>query len=252
MKYMGSKRFMVNEIVDIVNNAKDLFGCDKYYDLFMGGCNVIEHIDMPYRLGNDINKYLIAFIKYIRENGTDKLPEYFTRETWYDVKYNPEKYDDAVVFYVMNFRSFNGNWGQGYGGYYHDKYGNARNQIASAKRSLIKEQSLLNGFELSNKDYRDVEIAPHSIVYLDPPYNGTNGYKGAGCKFNHWEFYSYAKELAKDNFVILSEYFMPKPFICIKSIEKRACMRGDKSGSTECLFLVDGGWGVDEYLDKCY
>lgn len=250
MVYMGSKRFMAGNIIEIIDTAKELFGIDTFYDLFMGGCNIIENVDIKNRIGNDLNKYLIAFIEYLRQFGTDKLPKYISRETWYKVKNNIDQYDDAVVFYVMNFGSFNNIWGQGYGGYYFDCNGRAVNKIDRAKKALTKELPKLNDFVILNKDYRDVEIKPGSIVYLDPPYKNTKRYYAINDKFNSIEFYRYAKELAKDNFVIISEYYMPDDFIQISKIYKQGRIRMNNNGSFEGIYLVKDGWGVDKYLEK--
>lgn len=249
MRYMGSKRFMVYDIKNIIETVRDLKNVDHFYDLFMGGCSVIENINIKYRIGNDLNKYLIAFINHIRDNGVNELPEFISREQWYKVKNNMKDFPDWYVFYAMNFGSFNGNWGQGYGGTVIDKSGNEGNKILSSKNSLIKEIDKLKGFEVVQGDYRDIQVKPGSIVYLDPPYKGTNGYKGAGDKFNHNEFYDYALELSKSNFVLISEYRMPKQFKIIKTVNKEYSFKGGNSDSIECLFVVRNGWGVEEYLD---
>lgn len=249
MKYMGSKRFMVSEITDIIHTVRNLTGIKNYYELFMGGANVIENINIENRLGNDLNKYLISFIEYIRTNGVECLPESISKEIYFDVNENTDKYDNWFVFWVMNFGSFNSQWGKGYGAEIIDKYGKKYNKMIEAKNSLRTEVNKLNGFDLTNLDYKQVEIQPNSIIYLDPPYKGTVQYKGAGTEFNHKEFYDYAIELSKNNFVLISEYMMPRQFKAIKWVNKSNSMIGKNIGEIEGLFVVKDGFGVKQYLD---
>lgn len=88
------------------------------------------------------------------------------------------------------------------------------------------------------------------MVYLDPPYKNTKRYYAINDKFNSIEFYRYAKELDKDNFVIISEYYMPDDFIQISKIYKQGRIRMNNNGSFEGIYLVKDGWGVDKYLEK--
>lgn len=215
MYYMGSKAFMKDDVLQIIYDARDILNINRYYELFMGGCNIIKEVEIKNKHGNDNNKYLVSFLEYIRDKGLEDLPNVISRDTWYNVKYNTEDFPDWYVFYVLNFGSFNCSWGHGYGGEIEDKDGNIFNKIMSAKKNLIKDENKLNTFSISNLDYREVKIESPSIIYLDPPYKNTHGYLG-GNKFDHKAFYDYAIELSKENFVLVSEYFMKKPFKAVK------------------------------------
>ena len=57
MKYMGSKRRIAKEILPII--LKNRKQGQYYVEPFVGGCNIIDKVDGN-RIGNDINKYLIA------------------------------------------------------------------------------------------------------------------------------------------------------------------------------------------------
>ena len=69
------------------------------------------------------------------------------------------------------------------------------------------------------KDYRDVSIKENSIIYCDPPYEGTKGYK---TKFNHKGFWQYVRE--SPCMVVVSEYNAPDDFSCIAKKETRTTM----------------------------
>lgn len=51
-----------------------------------------------------------------------------------------------------------------------------------------------------------------NVVYCDPPYKGTTGYKD-GINYN--QFYEWVRKLSRNNIVFISEYNMPSDFRCI-------------------------------------
>ena len=63
----------------------------------------------------------------------------------------------------------------------------------------------LQRLEVSQKDYRQLEIRPGDIVYCDPPYIGTRGY---GVSFDHAAFYEWCESIPAPCFI--SEYNMPE------------------------------------------
>ena len=92
-------------------------------------------------------------------------------------------------------------------------------QLESLERleSLGRLQSLerlgsLERLEITQSDYRDVEILPGSVIYADPPYIGTHGYGKA--TFDHEAFYDWCER--QDAPLFISEYWMPEDrFTCI-------------------------------------
>lgn len=65
-------------------------------------------------------------------------------------------------------------------------------------------------------DYRDVEIPPDSVIYLDPPYIYTAPYKGSDKSriFDHKALYDWCEK--QTALVLISEFWMPEDrFVCI-------------------------------------
>ena len=93
--------------------------------------------------------------------------------------------------------------------------------------SLERLQSLerlerLQRLTLSIGSYKDVKIAPDSVIYCDIPYRGTAEYIGG---FNHDEFYSWCEQ--QTELVIISEYDMPRDrFVCIAKKPQNQCNAG--------------------------
>ena len=63
----------------------------------------------------------------------------------------------------------------------------------------------LQRLEASFMSYDEVKIKPDSVIYCDPPYRGTDGYKN---EFNHERFYDWCTR--QKELVLISEYAMPK------------------------------------------
>jgi DNA adenine methylase len=61
--------------------------------------------------------------------------------------------------------------------------------------------------------YLDLQIPKNSIIYCDPPYEGTTAYKD---EFNHTEFWDWCRQKAKEGHIIfVSEYNAPNDFECV-------------------------------------
>ena len=99
----------------------------------------------------------------------------------------------------------------------------------------------INKVKATNKSYHDFSEVSNAIVYLDPPYEGTdqNSYIN---QFDSQEFYDWAFEMAKTNIVIISSYSISdERFEVVYSFDKALRpFRGGISneGKTEKLFMV--------------
>lgn len=244
MKYLGNKKYIRNNILEIIDVAKTILGTDNYYEPFVGGCNIIPHVDIKHRYGSDYNTGLVEFIKHIREHGVENLPEFVSEEEHELVRNHKKKVPIWLYFYIINFGTFLGS-GRGYGVI--DTF-TGNNKLIAAKKSLSRELELLNNFDIKFSSYDELDIKTNSIIYCDPPYKNVAGYKGTGYIFDNAKFEKWAIEKSRDNFVIVSEYFMRKPFINIEWIEMNKGILGGNL-ATEGIFLVKGGLGVKEYRE---
>lgn len=116
---------------------------------------------------------------------------------------------------------------------------NCDNKVLLNLEALNRLQSLerlesLQHLDLTNKDYADVQIKENSVIYCDPPYSNTKGYK---IKFDSESFYNWCRK--QKELVIISEYTMPDDFICIAEKEKRSLMCKDDNTTKkiEKLFI---------------
>lgn len=238
MKYMGSKNRLAKDLAPIIQKYIDN-GCRGYLEPFCGGANMIDKIDCNVKVACDNNKYLIALLKYIIDNSAD-LPKEITCEQYKDVMNNKDKYEDWYVGFVGFCCSFGAKF---FGGYARGKANNGepRNYAMESYKNLNKQAPNLKNIVFKCCDFRKIKGVKGFVIYCDPPYRNTTEY--ATGDFPYDEFYSWCKEMAKDNVVLISEYSMPDDFECIWSKETKVSIdsnrksNDDNNNRTEKLFI---------------
>ena len=205
MTYIGSKRLIAQFILSYIQKALEIFPNGKYIEPFAGGANIIDKIKHHTRIGFDSNKYLIALYNQAKINPQSiKEAVIKSRDDYNYVRANKDEFQDWYVGLVGLLTTFSSNW---MGGYMLDK---DPNRLLKGINSLFKQD--LSDIQFYHRDYRDIYVGKGNVFYLDPPYRIRDHYK---AKFNHEEFYDWAKYVSKDNYLLISEYYMPPEFTCI-------------------------------------
>ena len=228
MKYMGSKNRYAKQLLPII--LKDRVEGQWYVEPFVGGANMIDKVE-GLRLGSDINPYLIEALKHIRDS-IDCLPQNnleFTEESYKLLRSSDNyKYKGYAGFAF----SYSGKW---LGGWRRDKEGK-RDYVAESYRNAVKQSPQLRGVELLCSSYDKLEIPANSIIYCDPPYKGTTGYK---VNFDHDIFWEWCRQKSKHHKVFISEYAAPKDFVSIWEKEVNSSLTKDTGSkqNIEKLFV---------------
>lgn len=230
MVYMGSKNRIAKELIPII--TKDLKPNQWYVEPFVGGANMIDKIEHPYKLGADNNKYLIALLKAV-QNGQE-LSEYINKDEYIAVKTNKDNYPDWYVGFVGFVSSFRAKFFGGYSGYCTTKTGIQRNYIKERINNILKQN--LDGIKLVCSSYDALDIPANSIIYCDPPYNGTTKYKDS---FDSDAFWQWCRDKAKEGHTVyVSEYNAPEDFKCIWEKQINSNLGGTSKTATEKLFTI--------------
>ena len=227
---MGSKNRIAKEILPII--LKDRKPNRWYVEPFVGGANMIDKVD-GLRIGNDVNKYLIALLKHLQEN-IPFNPPHISEDEYKKIQHHKSIYPDWLVGYVGFNLTFGAKW---FGGYGRSKAGD-RNYENEAQQNLKAQQNNLIGIDFRCGSYFDMDIPPNSIIYCDPPYAGTCGYHN---KFYSSQFWEWARRRAKEGHsVFVSEYVAPKDFKCVWSKELLSTVsRKEYKTNVEKLFVPD-------------
>ena len=185
---------------------------------------MIDKIKCPKRIGNDIHRELIAMWNHYGVNGSP-LPTHISEEEYNEVRKNKERYPD----YYVGLVGFNATFGSKYFGGYargfqadgvtprdipNEALRNLQNQIP-----LIKDVEFLC-FDYIHNQYSNIS---HSLIYCDPPYQGTTKYHTK--KFDYETFWSWCRKMSKNNYVFISEYHAPQDFECIWSINTTTSLK---------------------------
>ena len=110
---MGSKSRIAKHIVPIIQRYIDENNIKKYYEPFVGGANIIDKIDCPKKIGSDLNKYLIALLKHVSEDG--ELYETVDKELYNKARTafnngDTSEFEDWQVGNIGFIASYNGRW----------------------------------------------------------------------------------------------------------------------------------------------
>lgn len=240
MKYMGSKSRHAKYILPII--LKGRVAGQYYVEPFVGGANLIDKVTGN-RIGSDSNKYLIALLQSVSKGS---IPNSITKQQYNDIRSDHDSFDNDVVGYAGIVCSYNGKW---FGGFTKDtltKIGTIRKYQDEARRNLEVQSQNLEGIEFTCSDYRSLGIPANSIIYCDPPYLSTTGYKDA---INHDEFWAWCDRLVWDGHtVFVSEYEAPYGWECVWEKEVNSSMTQDTGSkkATEKLFTKPPG-----YMKRC-
>jgi len=230
MNYMGSKRKIAKHILPIMLAERK--PNQWWVEPFVGGANVIDKVTGN-RLGNDSNEYLIALLTAVRDGYIP--PTNISRELYYSIKYEPQKYPKELVGFVGAVCSFGGKW---FGGYAWNNKGTNYAEVGS--RSLVKQAKNLQGVIFKSKNYLELELPEKSLIYCDPPYQNTSKYK---CDIHHEMFWQWCRiQTKKGHTVFISEYSAPEDFICVKEISHKIIIDKNRpQARIEKLFIYKGG-----------
>ena len=233
MKYMGSKSRFAKAIYAKICELSPRNG-RPWFEPFAGGMNMIcevPHEDGP-RYANDCNEYLIAMFKAMADGWIP--PQTITRE-FYEKCRNFDE-EPHVIGYVGFNCSYSGKWFGGYAGEVKTAIGTVRNYQEEAFRHMQKQIAKLKEVWYCNASYDEIQIPENSIIYCDPPYRDTTKY--ATSDFDYDKFYAWCKEMAKNNIVLISEYWMPEDgFECIWEGKLKCTLdKASRTDKTEKLY----------------
>lgn len=236
MKYMGSKARFGKDILAVISPY--ISETLNYVEPFAGGMNMMQFVPNTWnRYANDSNKYLMVMWYMLVHKGWVP-PEQVTKEFYESCKRLEQP--DHVVGYVGINCSYSGKWFGGYAGKTETKDGTIRDYQSEAFNHVMKQKDTLSGVKMVSKSYTDLAIPTKSLIYCDPPYANTTGYKD---DFDHEAFWCWCRDaIPNGHTVFVSEYTAPDDFICVweKSTKSSLSANGTSGGnkvSIERLFM---------------
>lgn len=230
VKYLGSKNRIAQYILPIMLDVADKNGLSEWIEPFVGGGNMIDKVPSRFnRLGLDISSHTIAALVAVRDM-VDHLPNEVSHEYYQSLK---GAAPDPITSLIRFGASFGGKFENGYA------RRDGKSMWGECLRNATKQSPGLQGVKLINSDYQSVSNVVDSLIYCDPPYEGTTTYTTGA--FNHAEFWDWCRHMSRNNKIFISEYRAPDDFKCVWSgyVQTNfASQRTKGQAATEKLFTI--------------
>ena len=190
------------------------------------------------RIGSDFNSYVIDALISIRDfiYELPKNNKEFTEEDYKALRKN--EYFKHKGYVGFSF-SFGGKW---LGGWSRTcaRGLKKRDYVSESYRNALRQNPKLQGVNLKTCSFNELNIPENSIIYCDPPYEGTTKYSAVGS-FNHDKFWEWCREKKKEGHnIFISEYKAPKDFRCVWQKKVNSSLTKDTGAkrAIEKLFTI--------------
>lgn len=237
MRYMGGKSRISKALSEVILAHTDKR--EVYVEPFVGGGAMAEKMAPHFEtvVLNDLHEDLMLMWDAVLNKGW--IPPTEVSEEEYKMLRNAEP--SALRGFVGFGCSFGGKW---FGGYAKRKYKEGtpqRNDAAESRRNVIKIASLVGEATCHTGSFHELVPWEGDVVYCDPPYEGTTGYKDG--VFPHQLFWLTAQRWAEGGAdVFVSEYTAPVGWEPIWEKEKQVSLdvATNSSKAIEKLFVWKG------------
>lgn len=208
MRYQGSKARIADQLWEVMKPYYK--EGQTWVEPFIGGANMTKAVppETP-KVCGDSNKYITALHNAALRGWK---PPMIGAIRYADIKKSPDLFKDEVVGFAGCLLSFRGTW---FGGFVRGKRkGNKlHNYVEQAYRDYKKHVTHMTRHKditIYAAPYNLIEFPPNSLIYCDPPYQGTTGYKD---NFDHEQFFCWCRHMASlGHTVFVSEYNAPSDF----------------------------------------
>lgn len=190
MQYLGGKSFVGKRIAQIC--SEKLVPGALFVDMFCGSLNVVRHVQHPHRLAVDACGPLIVMWKAALEGW---VPPVTVSKEEYDRIAKTQDPHDPMTAFVLFGCSFGGKW---CGGYAKDNPARHQRFAEAASRGVVKKARDCEGLLLEHNSFTNKHPGcwpEGTVLYCDPPYENTTGYKAVG-PFNAPAFWHWARRHA--------------------------------------------------------
>jgi DNA adenine methylase len=217
MAYLGGKATSAQHILKILNHP--VFNNMIYIEPFCGYCHILRRVENKRKyIASDSNDLLVTLLKHVQK--TKEEHPRISQEEYKILRVNPS-IDPLRAAYAAFTYSYNGKYFAGFVG--NNNSGITRSYPSERKRyyNKLHDNQIFQKTSLKHLRYDaySPEKIQHCLIYCDPPYADTEGYRNV---FDSEEFWNWVRKMtAKNNYVFVSEYKAPADFVCISQLTKR-------------------------------
>lgn len=186
LKWVGGKRSILAEL-----QARLPARYQTYREPFIGGGALFFAVQPAKAALSDINFPLILTYKAVRDDVENLIAALKIHQSRHDKDYflrarkRLSKEQDttkiAALLIYLNKTCFNGLYRVNKAGEFNVPIGDYKDPVLFEEDVLRNDSAILQGVELEQRHFSQVEVAREDFYYLDPPYHKTyDGYNGNG------------------------------------------------------------------------
>lgn len=239
MQYLGGKARLAKKLAPFIDAELKRSG-GILYEPFVGGFNIVPALSScKWAWCSDVHHGLIKLWQAVQSGWVP--PECMSREEYEALKSCAPSADNIALHTFAAFGcSFSG---KEWGGYASNKLGH--NYCRSAKNSILMKAGNMRNVAFGVCAYNKLNIPlSNSVVYCDPPYAATTGYKTGD--FNSLAFYAWCEVYAAAGVpVLVSEFTAPEHWEVLAEFPRKVTVRKDSNYATKIdkLYRVTpAGW----------
>ena len=173
LKWAGGKRWLIPKLEKLWKKHAHR----RLVEPFCGGLSVALGLQAEKALLNDVNFAVINFYQQIQQGLTldislenDEVAYYQKRTEFNRLnQMGGAENTTAQLFYYLNRTGYNGLCRFNKSGGYNVPFG--RYKTINYQTDFTPYQSVLSGWEFSNKDFAELDINENDFIYADPPYD---------------------------------------------------------------------------------
>lgn len=224
MRYLGGKSKIGKKIAEVILKQTSARG--SYYEPFLGGGEAFRHLapNFTETHAGDIHESLILMWQSAAKGW---IPPSITESEYAQLR-------STEASPLQGFAEFGCSFGgKSWGGF---ARGEDRNYADESSRNVQKIALTMKFADIRRCSYSEWKPEAGSVVYADPPYEGTTGYKFG---FDHVAFWAKMEEWSRSGaFVFVSEYDAPDRWTEIWSGEhKQFVSKSARKPTIEKLFV---------------
>lgn len=252
MRYVGGKTRIASWVTEEILNVKG--ERDIFVEPFLGSAAV--HVKLAphfeHRFASDAHEDLMLMWKALCAGWNP--PEFVSRERYEELRQSAPSPERGLVGFGS---TWGGKWFGGYVNTVYDKHHSRETKpyLKAARTAVLKDANILRGSTLACLSFDQVHIEhpDRTVIYCDPPYAQTLGYRGAGV-FDSEYFWKVAQRWAEVGaLVVVSEESAPVGWALLAERSRRAMLRvqagGDNALRSERLFVFGGKALTGEHLE---
>lgn len=197
-----------------------------YIEPFCGGASMLEKLapHFVHAYAGDLNPDLVIMWQDVQNGLARDYPEVVTAEDHATLKNAPVGSPHRA--FVGFGCSFAGMW-----------FATFHDGAAKTKRAILKSADKIERVQFIHRSYEEWDsfVTCDSVVYCDPPYQGTMKFKANGpAPFDYekfWETMRRWRSIGADVFV--SEYNAPADWTCVSELDLAKTVSSTKTGQRQ-------------------